>query len=219
MTAVCIGCGLTTDNTGKLIIATSGSWPLPTDHHSACCATTRDDNTTAGADTLGGLVYCASDGKLRTYPRQHIVSTFASHADSYSSSAGNVENTHDTSVLQLALTNPSAALGMCGMVWFTAFHEVTWLADSSFSIVFKCDTGDGSGYDDIGVRSPDGSGNGATKTEIWRPTVPLNVCLDPGQTKTMRFIVETHKASGASGPNVVTVNESAREIRALLMNI
>jgi hypothetical protein len=123
MARVCVGCGLTTDAQGRLIVDTVGNWPFSCD---------QEDH--------GGGIYCSPvDGALRTAP--NVLARTATATGSSSSAPITVlENDTDTvGTISITLTNPSSCYNAVALTVLEAEVDVILPEDTTVRLFIESD--------------------------------------------------------------------------------
>lgn len=213
--AIVLGCGLETGVGGSIKV---NDVPFATFTRRTAGDSFDDGGSVAmlaACNLQGQGVYCDSNGELRTKPEKFVKTGLQSFQEGYSP-AQTIPFT--TSEITLPITNPSSCYAMCGFVSLAAILYETSTAASNPETFFQFDLGDGLGYQEFGVRMRDTRGFASVTQERTRFAAPLNLCLDPGETKTVRFRVRWGQGPvvGAGSTQIIA---AAREIRFVGQNI
>jgi hypothetical protein len=214
--AVTLGCGLEFGGTGQIQANVVGPFSALT--RKACTDTV--DSTPAVAldpscELAGSPVYCGSDGNLRVRPEKFAESNFTSQQDTFVPVITVLPFT--TPTLNLVQVNPSSCDCLCGMASFAFTAEISGAPGTVIAIDHEIDPGTGvfaltTGY------VMDNRGKAANSGSTSRPYLTLNVCLDPGETKTIKHRVVISRSTGDNG-GAVTVTTVAHEIRFFGSNL
>lgn len=168
MARVCVGCGLTVNADGLLIVDTVGAWPFSCDQ-----------------EDLGGGVYCSPvDGALRTAPPAlaRTVSVFGSRG-----SEGIADgNTELVDVVEYTLTNPSTCYSARAMVTSEVDAQMVLDAGEAYRLDINSDQ-----Y----VRF-ENNGTGQLNTVHWQMSRTLVYTLTPGQVLAVSLPIEITAQGG-----------------------
>lgn len=214
--AIALGCGLETGVGGVIQV---NEVPFATLTRRTAGDSFENDGVTvplAGACNLNGQgVYCDTNGELRTKPEKFVETGLMSFQEGFAP-AQNIPFT--TSEIVLPITNPSPCYAMCGYVTLAAILYETSTGNSNPQTFFQFDLGDGLGYQEFGVRMRDTRGISSVSQERTRFAAPLNVCLDPSETKNIRFRVRWDQGPVVAA-GTTQILAAAREIRYFGVNI
>lgn len=214
---VAIGCGLANGPGGEIIADTSATFATLTRRN--CDDDSDAPGTTAitGPDTKGQEIYCAADGSLRTKPEKFTEVENTSINEAHASPA----LPFTTSAIQITVTNPSNAYCMCGYVTFAVIPALNAAAGTVIRIFQEKDLGDGAGFTPTTAYVFDNRGKpaGTYFGGSFRIPLPLNICLDPGETKVIQHRVSFSRDPVNDNGGAVNVTASAREIRFVGTNL
>lgn len=213
--AIVLGCGLETGPGGAIQV---NEVPFSTMTRRTAGDSFEDGGTTPllpACNLEGQGVYCDTNGELRTKPEKFVETGLASFQEGYNP-AVNIPFT--TSEITLNVVNPSPCYAMCGFVTFAAILYESSTVASNPETFFQFDLGDGAGYQEFGVRMRDTRGYASVTQERTRFSAPLNLCLDPGEGKVVRFRVRWAQGP-VVGAGITQIIASAREIRFVGQNI
>lgn len=163
----------------------------------------------------GMAVYCDSNGQLRTMPEKFTATENTSINEAYSPAISVLPFT--TSIISMTVTNPSDCYCLCGYVTFSFIAAVSGQPGTIVSLSHELDRGLGV-FTGLTGYVMDNRGKTALSGDIRRPAAPLNVCLDPGETKTFRHRVLVERQPGDNGAGVLLTG-MAREIRFVGSNL
>lgn len=214
--AVAIGCGLTTDGGGNIVVNTAGAFGDLTRRN---CNDTADSGGTTPLDPaceLEGMpVYCDINGDLRTKPEKFTEVAAAAINEAV---AVNVLP-FTTSSIQIAVTNPSDCYCMCGWLIFSVIPAISGAPGTVIQIAHEIDLGVGLGFSAVSAYVMDNRGKTANAGGgNYRMAVQLNECLDPGETKTFIHRVAFTRFTGDNG-GAVSITAIARDIRYVGTNL
>ncbi|MCA1844552.1 MAG: hypothetical protein LC792_15445 [Actinobacteria bacterium] len=211
--AVTLGCGLTTS--GGAITINGVSYAVLTRRG---CDDAGDSAPVplAGPNTGGQGIYCDDNGVLRTKPEKFTVSRQASLSENYTPA---LSVPFAPLVLTLAITNPSAYYCLCGSLVLACEFSMdsTIDADPQLNFLYDLD-GDGVLDSTATVWSQDTRGVSGTTRQHQLATKVVNVCLDPGESKTISFQPSFLYGYAHSG-GFSSLNLAAREIRFVGGNV
>lgn len=181
MARVCVGCGLTTDVDGLLIVNTVGAWPFTCDQ-----------------EDFGGGVYCSPvDGALRTAPpvvaRNASTSGGVSPADPITVTNG---STVTVDTIDVTLTNPSTCYSARALLVMEADVHFIIPEDSIATMSLS-----GNRY----LRFPN-KGDATLNTVSWQLTRAEARTLTPGQVLVLSIPIEVL----AEGGNIEYTNVNWR---------
>lgn len=211
--AVALGCGLTTS--GGAITVNGVSYAVLTRRG---CDDTADSAGVplAGPNTGGMGIYCDDNGVLRTKPEKFTASRQSSLGENYTTGQG---FPFDPLVLTLVITNPSTYYCLCGSLVLSCEFAVDSTIDANPRMDFLYDLdGDGVLDQTATVWSADTRGvSGMTRDRESRQKM-LNLCLDPGESKTVSFRPHFQYGDAHAG-GFSSLNLAAREIRFVGGNV
>lgn len=212
---ITLGCGLEFGTFGE----------VQADVQDFATLTRRNCNDTADAagttpldpacELEGMAVYCGSDGNLRTKPEKFTEVAQAQMNEAFSPSITALPFT--TSAIQIGATNPSDCYCMCGYVQFAFIPAISGAPGTVIQLNHEIDLGTGI-FSALTGFIMDNRGKTATSTATFRPVAPLNICLDPGETKIIRQRLVFQRDPSDNG-GAVTITGAAREIRFVGSNL
>lgn len=213
--AVSLGCGLEFGGSGQIqanVIA-FGSYTRNVANDSIGGTL---GNVAMGGLATGGIgVYCEpAGGDLRVKPEKFTLTNNVS----INETLGPATVPYTTSEITLVVTNPSAYYAMCGELKVAGLWTESSTANSNPQTIFEFNLDDGAGYQSVTVRARDTRGISSVSQETMRPVMPLNVCLDPGETKTFRFRMRWAYGT-VHGGGTTQILAAGREIRFMGVNI
>lgn len=213
--AVAIGCGLTTDGGGNIVVNTAGDFGSLTRRNCNDTADAAGTTPLAGPDTAGQLVYCDTAGDLRVTPEKFTEVAVSQLNEAHVPAITALPFT--TTPIQIGFTNPSDQYCMCGYVQFAAIPAISGSPGTVVEIGYDVDPGSGV-FTTTANQTMDNRGKTATAGLNNRVPLLLNICLDPGETKIIRFQVRYQRSPSDNGA-AVTITGTAREIRAVGTNL
>lgn len=173
-----MGCGLTVDTDGLLVVNTVGAWPFACDQ-----------------EDLGSGVYCSpADGALRVAPpvlARTVATTGGFTPGSPIAIGDGNRDTIDT--IDFTLTNPSSCYS--ARVLITLEAEVRFIVDEGESVVFYIG---GDTYYKI-----KNNGTGSQDTISWQMSRTLVYTLTPGQVLPQNILIEGQAIGGVIHYNFV----------------
>lgn len=211
-----VGCGLVANPDGSIsadTLAFSGLTRVP-------CT----DNNEGGApvplapacEAAGQLVYCDAAGNLRTAPEKQGVVSAATSNEGFPGitvlPAIPVGNT-----ISIAVTNPSNCYCMCGNLTAAFIMGISGAPGTVISVYHEIDFGDGVFAPQTGFVM-DNRGKSANSGHLDRPITVLPVCLDPGESKTLRYRVSAERFTGDNG-GAILITSLAKDLRYVGSNI
>lgn len=208
-----VECGLTSDASGLSLNTT----PYNTlTRHTCADGGDLDPTTPLGCvDTNGQAIYCDSVGTLRTKPEKYTVSRLVAGINE---ALGPATIPFTSSVISGTITNPSPCYCMCGYVSMASISYLSSTANANPEESFQFDLDNGGGFTGFGVWARDTRGVTSLSQDRHRFFASLNICLDPGETKTIQFRVAwTLGPVHAGGTSQVIA--AAREIRFFGVNV
>lgn len=171
MARVCVGCGLTTDVNGLLVVHTVGAWPFACDQ-----------------EDLGSGVYCSPvDGALRVAPPDLARTVTAAGGITPGSPVtinDGVTSTLDT--IDFTLTNPSSCYS--ARVKVTMEAEARFILNEDETVVFFIG---GDTYYRI-----KNNGTGAQNTISWQMSRTQVYTLTPGQVLPQSVSIQAQAVGG-----------------------
>lgn len=185
----------------------------------------RDDTETsvplaAGCELEGTLVYCDSQGFLRTAPEKHtqVVQATSNEGFAPGISIVGLAPTQVGNTISVSVPNPSDCYCLCGYVTF-AFIEAMSATPGSFSFIYhEVDYGDGLGFIPTTGFTWDKRNVPGMEARNDRIDASLPICLDPGETKMLQYRVMARRFAGDAG-GTVTITALAKDIRFVGSNV
>lgn len=166
---------------------------------------------------LNGMpIYCDSAGELRTMPEKFTISDTVSINEGYNPAITALPFT--TSEIALPITNPSSCYCLCGYVTFSFIPAISGAPGTVIRVDHEINRDNGAGFTGLTGFTMDNRGKTATSNRTERPAAPLQVCLDPGETKTLRHRVRISRDPADNG-GLVQISGLAREIRYVGSNL
>lgn len=213
--AVVLGCGLETGPGGAIQVNEVPFATLTRRNAGNIIDAPGTTPLDAGCNLQGQGVYCDTNGELRTKPEKFADAEVVSMQEGYNPAQTIPFQTTD---ITLAITNPSPCYPMCGVVYLSSILYESSTGNSNPQTFYSFDIGDGSGFQEFGVRMRDTRGISSISQERTRFSAPLNICLDPGETKNIVFRVRWDQGPVAAGGSTQII-AAAREIRWFGVNI
>lgn len=163
----------------------------------------------AGCNLQGQPIYCDTNGDLRTKPEKFTDTEVVSINEGFSPAQTIPFQTSD---ITLTIVNPSPCYAMCGFVVMSSILYESSTGNSNPQTFYSFDIDNGGGFSEFGVRMRDTRGISSVSQERTRFSSPLNICLDPGETKNIVFRVRWDQGP-VSGGGSTQILAAAREIR------
>jgi hypothetical protein len=186
----------------------------------------RDDNDDAGVpldaacELNGAIVYCDSQGFLRTAPEKHTDVRGVTSNEGFPTPISITSQTPVVvgNTISMQIENPSDCYCMCGYLTF-AFIEAMSATQGSFSFIYhEVDYGDGLGFIPTTAFTWDKRNSPGMEGRNDRPMASLPMCLDPGETKTVQYRVMARRFTGDAG-GTVNITALAKDLRFVGSNV
>lgn len=207
--AIALGPGLENGVGGVVQVNTPGPFSGLTRR---ACDDTQDSTPPVaypGPDTAGAPVYVAASGDLRTLPEKMTEVTYALMTEAYTPEVSAFPFT--SGIMQASVVNPSSQHCMCGFTEFAALAEIAAGSGTVFQLLYEIDLGLGA-FVPVMVQNVDNRGKSAVTANATRIALAQNDCLDPAETKVVRFRVNIVRGIGDNGGSIILTTLS-REIR------
>lgn len=173
----------------------------------------------AGCELNGMPIYCDSAGELRTMPEKFTETALSTLNEAIAGQAPATLPFVNPNPIQIGATNPSSCYCMCGYLHLTFITSISGAPGTVVELNHDYDLGDGLGFRLLSGFTMDNRGKTANSTASFRPTAPLQLCLDPGETKIVRYRVAISRVAGSDNGGVVNISGMAREIRFVGNNL
>ena len=209
--AFATGCGLTTDGGGDIAVNALDFSSLTRRN----CGDLQDDPGTTPLDPaceLNGMaVYCDTNGNLRVRPEKFTDLGTSSINEAIVPTQTVLPFT--TSAIQLSITNPSDCDCICGMLYFAFIPAITGAPGTVIRMDHMRDMGAGLGFQATTGYHMDNRGRTANASgPTQRHVLPINVCLDPGETKIIQHQVRFTRDPINDNGGAISITAVAREI-------
>lgn len=213
---VSLGCGLEFGGSGQIQVDVVAFGSFTRQIANDAVGGALGNAALGSADQLGGQgIYCEpSAGDIRTKPEKFTLTQQQSVSETF----GPATIPFTCTEIQLSVTNPSPYYAMCGFLNVACLFNESSVAASNPETFFAVDLADGVGFVEFKVRARDTRGFASVTREGVRPSQPLNVCLDPSETKIFKFKVRWAQGSVA-GAGTTQILDAGREIRFFGVNL